>query len=221
MVGRRTITNYGLVFHFTVISKLGFMAYLQKFKNYKNSKITTIGVLSIQGSFEEHKNAVSSLGIETVLVKTKEDFEKIDALILPGGESTTMYSLIKEYDLEKLLIDRIKEGMKVLGTCAGMILLSKNILGLIDIKVDRNAYGRQLDSFKTEIEFQDKNIEAIFIRAPKITSFGSNVEVLAKFEDNPVLLKQGNILVASFHPELTDDRTIYEYFLEEIWYTKS
>ena len=176
----------------------------------------TVGILSIQGSFIEHKNAISSFGIETLLVKTKADFDKIDILILPGGESTTMYSLIKEYDLKNLIIDKIKHGMPVYGTCAGMILLSKNILGLIDIEVDRNAYGGQLSSFKAEIEFQNKNIEAIFIRAPKIISISKDVEILARFEAQPILVRQKNILVSSFHPELTDDRSVYEYFLKMI-----
>jgi len=200
--GREMITNYKII------------TYSKKFKNYENAKNTIVGILAIQGSFIEHKKAIESLGIDTVLVKTKSDFDKINALILPGGESTTMYSLIKEYDLENLIIDKIKQGMPVYGTCAGMILLSRNIFKLIDIEVDRNAYGGQLDSFQTEIKFQNQNIEAIFIRAPKIIKVGNNVEVLAKFQNQPVLVRQNNILVSSFHPELTDDTRVYGYFIK-------
>ncbi len=180
----------------------------------------TIGVLAIQGSVIEHLRILDLFDVEKIEVRTKEDLEKCDALILPGGESTTILSLLDEYKLDKIIVEKAKAGMSMYGTCAGMIILSK--LGLIDIEVERNAYGSQLDSFETTIYDVDKNqlgadnLKAIFIRAPKVISVGDNINVLAKYKKIPVLLQQKNILVSSFHPELAGEKSIYKYFLDRM-----
>lgn len=182
-----------------------------------------VGVSGIQGDFREHKVMLEKLGVETLIVRTPEELDRVDGLVIPGGESTTMIRIMKMVGLYDKLKEKVKNGFPVFGTCAGMILLSKEVvnfpqdsLGVIDIKVERNAYGRQVDSFETEIEISnfDKPFRAIFIRAPKVVEYGSDIEVLAKYMDAPVLLRQGNILVASFHPELTDDTRVHECFLK-------
>ena len=192
----------------------------------KNSA-TKIGVLALQGAFERHQKVFQKLGVDAVQVRTPADLAKVDALVMPGGESTTMSQLLESSELFEPISLRIKNGMPVFGTCAGMILLSKKILDgrddqlsfdAIDIDVQRNAYGRQIDSFEAEIEIDslDSSFNAVFIRAPRIVSLGSEVHALAYCGDDVVLAKQDNILVASFHPELANDVRLHELFLEGV-----
>lgn len=187
-----------------------------------------IGVLDIQGSVEEHFEALKKLDkarpklrIEPILVKKSSDLSGVRGLIIPGGESTTIGKLLKKTGLREEIIKRAQrlKGSKdtfaplgVWGTCAGAILLSKDYLGLMDITVERNAYGRQLDSFETEIEFDGEKIPAIFIRAPKIVKIGRGVKVLAKNGGEIVAAVCGKLLVTTFHPELTESLKIHEYF---------
>lgn len=181
-----------------------------------------IGVLSYQGSVIEHIKAINSLenavGVE---VKTLEALNSVDGLIIPGGESTTIGKLLDIFGLKEPLKKRIEDGMCVWGTCAGLILLAKNIVGekpyldVMDITVRRNAYGRQIDSFNTNQvieEFSDKPIPLIFIRAPWIESAGSDVKVLCSLNGHIVAGREKNMLVTSFHPELSDDNTVHKYF---------
>jgi len=185
-----------------------------------------IGILAVQGDFEKHQHIVKSLGHETLLVKTQQELAASDALIIPGGESTTLTKLFAKHDLEQALIEYA--GQKpVFGTCAGLIVLSKKALnhpvktlGLINVTAARNAYGRQVDSFIDDIEinFGEKpfSFEGVFIRAPKIIEIGDNVKVLGKHNDDIVLAQSGNILIATFHPELTDDARIHKYFIDKV-----
>lgn len=185
-----------------------------------------IGVLSYQGSVIEHLKAINSLGNATgVEVKTLEALNSVDGLIIPGGESTTIGKLLDIFGLKEPLKKRIEDGMCVWGTCAGLILLAKNIVGekpylnVMDITVRRNAYGRQIDSFNTNQvieEFSDKPIPLIFIRAPWIESVGSGVKVLCSLDGHIVAGREKNMLVTSFHPELSDDNTVHKYFADMI-----
>ena len=187
--------------------------------------ILKVGVLSLQGAVEEHLGMIKRCGFEGIKVKTVGDLEKVDRLIIPGGESTAIGKLAKLYGLDKAIIRRGKEGMPIYGTCAGMILLANKVVGneqirfnLIDIVVRRNAFGRQVDSFEVDLNienFTGKSFRAVFIRAPYIKKIGSNVKVLAKFKGKIIMARQKNILVSSFHPELTDDIRIHKYFLSE------
>lgn len=181
-----------------------------------------IGVLDIQGSVEEHFAVLGRIdGVEPVLVKRVENFSGLGGLIIPGGESTTISKLLREYGLDREIRAFAKRGGKIFGTCAGAILLAKKIigeacdvepLGLIDIDVDRNAYGRQLDSFEGSVKFNGEEIPAIFIRAPKISRAGEKCEVLARLEGEPVLVREGNVLISTFHPEMDEDLSVYKYF---------
>ena len=179
-----------------------------------------IGVLAVQGAFAEHIAAVERLGAEAFEIRQLSDIaEPFDGLILPGGESTVMKKLTHELGLYEPLKERIQGGLPVLGTCAGMILLAKNIdggeapcFGTMDITVKRNAYGRQLGSFVCEERFAGKNITMRFIRAPYVSEAGRGAEVLAVHDGKTVAVRQGNQLAAAFHPELTDDGTVYELF---------
>ena len=186
-----------------------------------------IGVLALQGDFREHLEILHSIGVNPVAVKSKEALDIVDGLIIPGGESTTIGKIMKEMGLFDDLKKKIEDGLPVFGTCAGMIVLAKNISGFpdqvrleaIDITVERNSYGRQIESFETDIRIPvlgDKPFRAVFIRAPKVVEMGKEVEVLAYFNKDPVLLKQKNVLVCSFHPELTIDSRIHRYFLEMV-----
>lgn len=186
-----------------------------------------IGILGIQGAIQDHEKIIKKLNHNPVWIKAREHFEKIDALILPGGESTTMIKLLKTFDLWTILKEYLSKGLPVFATCAGMILLSKKIdnyelqdtLDILDINVNRNGYGRQIHSFETELEIKEigkEKFNAIFIRAPKITEYDKQIEVLASYKDSPVLIKKDKILAASFHPELTDDTRIHNYFINEI-----
>ncbi|SHE99925.1 pyridoxal 5'-phosphate synthase glutaminase subunit PdxT [Caloramator proteoclasticus] len=185
-----------------------------------------IGVLSLQGGVIEHINHLKKLDIEAIEVKKIDDLKNIDGIILPGGESTTIGKLLKDTNIFLPLKALIQSGLPTWGTCAGMILLAKEIenderrhLQVMDIKVKRNAFGSQIDSFKRiDIipEVSNKPIELVFIRAPYIREVGNNVHIIHKVEDKVVAAKQNNILVTSFHPELTDDLSFHRYFINMI-----
>ncbi len=178
-----------------------------------------IGVLALQGDFDAHRKRLEELGVEVVLVKKPEQFDEIDGLVIPGGESSTFLKLLGEAGFEKLKqFVRVKPSF---GTCAGAILLANQIenpaqvgLGAIDIAIRRNAYGRQVDSSIREGLFGDSPIEMIFIRAPKIERLASGVEVLATEGKDPVVVRQGKTMAATFHPELTDDPRVHQAFLD-------
>jgi 5'-phosphate synthase pdxT subunit len=180
-----------------------------------------IGVLALQGDFDAHRKRLEELGAEVVLVRNPAQLDAIDGLIIPGGESSTFLKLLGEAGLEKLKqFVRLKP---TFGTCAGAILLAKEVenpnqagLGAIDITVQRNAYGRQLDSSIREGLFQGSPTEMVFIRAPKISRLGSGVEVLATEGDDPVVVRQGNVMAATFHPELSTDGRIHAEFLNQV-----
>ena len=180
-----------------------------------------IGVLAIQGDFDAHKKRLEELGAEVVLVRKPEQLDQIDGLVIPGGESGAFLKILGEQGIAKL-----KEFVRLkptFGTCAGAIILAKEVtnpgqfgLGALDIRVRRNAYGRQLESSIREGKFADSPIEMVFIRAPRIERVGAGVEVLAQRDNHPVLVKQEHILAATFHPELTDDTRIHELFLNQV-----
>jgi 5'-phosphate synthase pdxT subunit len=178
-----------------------------------------IGVLALQGDFDAHRHRLQELGAEVVLVRKPNQLDEIDGLVIPGGESSAFLKLLGEAGFQKLRdFVRTKPSF---GTCAGAILLAKDVenppqsgLGAIDIAIRRNAYGRQIDSSIREGLFQGVSIEMVFIRAPKISRLGSGVEVLATQGDDPVVVRQGNTMAATFHPELTDDPRIHGAFLE-------
>ncbi len=179
-----------------------------------------IGVLALQGAVQPHVDAIRAVGAEAVAVRLPRDLVDIDALILPGGESTTMRHLLDAYGLREPIAALARGGAPLLGTCAGMILLANRIadgdaplFGLLDIEVRRNGYGRQLDSFEADLDagsLGDPPLHGIFIRAPQVTEVGPEVEVLARDPDGrPVAVRQGRILATAFHPELTDDRRVH------------
>jgi pyridoxal 5'-phosphate synthase pdxT subunit len=172
-----------------------------------------IGVLAVQGNFREHAAMLRRLGAEPVEVRKPEQLDGLDGLIIPGGESTAIMRLVRLYGLE----DAIREFSRpVFGTCAGMILLDRNHLGVLDLEVARNAYGRQVASFEADLDLGDdeRPLRGVFIRAPRVAEVGTDVDVLAELDGEPVLLREGRILVASFHPELTDDTRVHERFLD-------
>ncbi len=184
-----------------------------------------VGVLALQGAFIEHANTLKKLGVEPILIKNTQDLKDIKGLILPGGESTAIGKLLVDLDLISPIINLIENGLPIFGTCAGMILLAKNLsndsrkhLATMDITVKRNAYGRQNDSFYTENNFKgiESTVEMVFIRAPYIESIGPNVDILAKVDSNIVAAREKNMLVTSFHPELTSDLKVHKYFLDII-----
>ena len=185
-----------------------------------------IGILALQGDFKEHSYAIQNCGAATVEIKTAQDMDSIDGLIIPGGESTTIGKLLEKTGIGTRMEELSKKGLPIYGTCAGAIVLAKEIidqeqyrLGLMDISVKRNAYGRQAESFEKDIpiEVLGKNLyRCIFIRSPIIESVSNNVEILAKENNNIIMAKQGKILVTTFHPELTDDTRIHEYFIRNI-----
>lgn len=174
-----------------------------------------IGVLAVQGNFREHAAVLRRLGAEPVEVRLPEQLEGLDGLIVPGGESTAMTRLMRLYGLDDAL--RAFEP-PIFGTCAGMILLDRDHLGIADIRTKRNAFGRQVASFETDLDLGNgqEPVRAVFIRAPWIEEVGEGVEVLAEVDGHPVLARDGRILVAAFHPELTDDTRIHELFLNEV-----
>lgn len=180
-----------------------------------------IGVLALQGGFIEHIRQIEKLNHIGVLVKSEKDLENIDGLILPGGESTTMGKLLNIAGLINPLKDKINTGLPTFGTCAGMILLAKEIegensyLGLMNIKVKRNAFGRQLGSFRevNAVKYIESDLELVFIRAPYVEEFSGEVEVLAKVKDRVVAVKERNIIATAFHPELTENLEVMNYFI--------
>ena len=191
-----------------------------------------VGVLALQGDFREHISALGDCGVTGKLVKTAADIAAIDALIIPGGESTTISKLAKAFGLFDLISKRISEGMPTYGSCAGMILVAKTILdpasdqdtfGGIDMEVRRNAFGRQTESFEVDLDFKTFSgapIRGVFIRAPWVESHGSQVEILSSVEisgvQHPVAVRQGSVLATAFHPELTGDNRVHRYFLEDV-----
>jgi pyridoxal 5'-phosphate synthase pdxT subunit len=172
-----------------------------------------IGVLAVQGNFREHAEMLRRLGANAVEVRKPEELQGLDGLVVPGGESTTFMRLMRLYRLDDAL--RRFSG-PVLGTCAGMIVLDREHLGMIDIVVDRNAYGRQVASFEADLELAGdvEPLRGVFIRAPRVREAGADVEVLAELDGEPVLLRDGRFIVASFHPELTEDTRVHAGFLE-------
>lgn len=189
-----------------------------------------IGVLALQGDFREHLEAVKSLGHAGLSVKSEEELNEVDALILPGGESTTIVHLAKTFGLFSPLKKAIASGLPTYGSCAGMILLANEVVnpapgqetfGGLDIAVRRNAFGRQVDSFESEIIFAGTELHAVFIRAPWVERVGPSVEILASVtasdgQTHPVAVRQGSLLATSFHPELTSDLRVHSYFFDEI-----
>jgi len=182
-----------------------------------------VGVLALQGDFREHALAVERLGAEAVLVRRPADLDGIEALIIPGGESTTIGKLADRYGLIEPLQRLIAAGLPTLGTCAGMIFLAAGTtaengqpqLGVLDVIVERNAFGRQVDSFETDLDVDglDEPMRAVFIRAPWVAEAGADVEVLASANGHPVLVRQGNVVASSFHPELTGDGRLHKLVL--------
>lgn len=183
-----------------------------------------IGVLALQGAFAAHCRALADLSVTAVEVRTNEQLDSVDALVMPGGESTTMSKLLDTFELFDPLNERLHAGMPVFGTCAGMILLARDVLdgrsdqrsfGVLPIAVRRNGYGRQVDSFETDLTVAglDSPFHAVFIRAPKVERADAAVETLAEVDGSPVLLRCGPIMAAAFHPELTADRRLHQLFL--------
>ena len=182
------------------------------------------GVLALQGDFREHVRVLADAGATPVEVRTAEQLADIDCLVIPGGESTTMAKLSRAGDLVEPVRGRASTGMPILGTCAGMIVLAERVeggdplFGLIDITVRRNAYGRQVDSFEADVDVEgiDHRVRGVFIRAPMVEDIGIDVRVLATHEGHPVVLEQGNLVVASFHPELVGETGLHEYLLGKV-----
>jgi 5'-phosphate synthase pdxT subunit len=172
-----------------------------------------IGVLAVQGNFREHAAMLRRLGADPVEVRKPEELQGLDGLVIPGGESTTFMRLMRLYGLDEAVREFTGP---VLGTCAGMIVLDRLHLGAVDIEVDRNAYGRQVASFEADLALagDDEPLRGVFIRAPRVREVGPEVEVLAELDGEPVLLREGRLLVASFHPELTGDTRVHERFLD-------
>jgi 5'-phosphate synthase pdxT subunit len=186
-----------------------------------------VGLLAFQGDYEAHGKALARTGIASITiveVRRLSDLESVDALIIPGGESTVMGMLLERFGMFEALKARIKEGLPVFATCAGLILLAKNIegseqtrLGVLDVTVLRNAYGRQIDSFHSPVRTSISQIgiiDGVFIRAPKITALGEGVDVIATHRDEPVMVRQGSIVAATFHPELLPDAPLHRWFIQ-------
>ncbi|MDQ4048867.1 MAG: pyridoxal 5'-phosphate synthase glutaminase subunit PdxT [Actinomycetota bacterium] len=174
-----------------------------------------VGVLAIQGDFEAHAGVLERLGARTREVRTAADLEGLDALVIPGGESTTMTLGIEREGLAEPLRELVSAGTPVLGTCAGMIMLDRTHLGLLDVACERNAFGRQVHSFEADLELPalDGPVRGVFIRAPRVGDRGEGVEVLAELDGHPVAVRQGNILAVAFHPETTGDTRLHEWLL--------
>lgn len=186
-----------------------------------------IGVLALQGDFARHRQALARCGVETVEVRKPEQLEDVDGLVIPGGESTTLLKLMDAWGFVPAIEKFHAAGRPLFGTCAGLILLAREVerpqqfsLGLIDLTVERNAYGRQRESFEAagqaRLDGGLRSLEMIFIRAPRIRQVGPEVEILARQGEDPVMARQGSVLVASFHPELTDDAAVHRYFCDMV-----
>ena len=185
----------------------------------------TVGVLALQGAFAAHLERLRAIGTTAVEVRTPEQLRQVDALVMPGGESTTMSNLLGSTELFDPIAARLGEGMPVFGTCAGMILLADKILdgrddqrhfGTLDVTVRRNGYGRQINSFETDVELigERRPFHGVFIRAPRVEAVGPDVDVLASYEGDPVIVRQGRLLAACFHPELTIDTRLHARFVD-------
>lgn len=192
-------------------------------------RTVTVGVLGLQGDFEKHLEMLRRLrDVMTVVVRSPEELQRCDGLIIPGGESTTVGKLMVRYGLDRAIKARAQQGMPIFGTCTGLILLAREIegsdqyrLGLMDITVRRNAFGRQIDSFEIDLEIpaicDARPVRAVFIRAPIVSEVRGDVEVLARLPDGKiVMVRQGNCLAAAFHPELTDDTRIHQHFVDVV-----
>lgn len=185
-----------------------------------------VGVLALQGDIEKHRNRLSAIDVRTVSVRYPDELERLDGLVIPGGESTTIGMLMARLGLIEPLRNKIRDGLPVFGTCAGAILLARNIIGrtqetldLMNIGITRNAYGRQVESFEADIAFPvlgGAPVRSVFIRAPIIEETGPEVEILGEFEGKPVLVRERNMLAATFHPELTDDSRVHSFFIEQM-----
>lgn len=185
-----------------------------------------IGILALQGAFIEHQKALTVCGVKSIQIRKPEQLAEVQGLIIPGGESTTIGKLMQQFHLFDAIIESGRKGMPIFGTCAGLIMLAKAIigseqprLGFMDIEVERNAFGRQVESFETDLVAPDlgkEPIRAVFIRAPYIKNVGDQVKVMAKYQDKIVLARQDNFLAAAFHPELTEDVRLHRYFLDMI-----
>lgn len=184
-----------------------------------------IGVLALQGDFHEHLSSLEKYQVKGVEVRNTKDLQEVDALIMPGGESTTISKLLVSTGLDQAIVERVKSGMPVWGTCAGAILLAKKVitnvpletnLSLIDVEIERNSYGSQLDSFVASFELEGESCSAFFIRAPRITQVGKGVKVLLQYKKDPILVRTKNVLVSTFHPELSGDNPVLKYFLQEM-----
>lgn len=185
-----------------------------------------IGVLALQGDVREHIDALRRAGAEAIPVKTREEIARVDGLIIPGGESTTVGKLLVRFGLMEVVRELPEDGKPIFGTCTGMILLAKAIegseqprVGVLDVTVRRNAFGRQIDSFEEDLAVEGiagAPVRAVFIRAPFITDVQPGVEVLAEYDGHPVLVREGNLLAAAFHPELTDDIRIHQLFIRMV-----
>lgn len=190
--------------------------------------VPTVGVLALQGAVALHARALARLGAEVVEVRSPEQLAGVDALVIPGGESTTISKLLEANEMSDLLAERLAGGLPVLGTCAGMIVLAREVIdgradqrcfGAIDISVRRNAFGRQVDSFEADLVvagLDEAPVHAVFIRAPFVERVGADVEVLAEVDLHPVACRQGRVLVTSFHPELSADLRVHELFLDQV-----
>ena len=187
--------------------------------------VNKIGILALQGNFEQHKIMFDILGIDNIFIRYSCDVDKCDAIVIPGGESTTMSKQIDRNNLRHVLQEYSKTN-SLFGTCAGMILLSstnrsKNLqpLGIMDFQVNRNAYGRQIESFSDDLQLNfcdDANFHGVFIRAPKISKIGKSIKILAKYNKKPVMITDGRHFVTAFHPEIGSDIRIHNYFMEQI-----
>lgn len=188
-----------------------------------------IGVLALQGAFREHIEMLRGIGVEAIEVRLPEQLADLDGLIIPGGESTTIGKIATQYGLIEPIREMVAQGKPVWGTCAGMIVLAKDVgmrqplVGVMDVRVKRNAFGRQVDSFETDLDIPEINngdvspFHAIFIRAPLLESVGENVQVLAKLEDGTIVAaRENNLLATSFHPELTHDPRFHQYFIKKL-----
>jgi pyridoxal 5'-phosphate synthase pdxT subunit len=179
------------------------------------------GVLALQGDFQEHTRMFAACGATAVEVRTPEELAQVDCLAIPGGESTAIGRLATRYELVEPIRRRVAEGMPLLGTCAGMIVMAREVgggeplLGVIDIRVERNAYGRQVDSFEADVEVEGVGtVRGVFIRAPQVSRVGSNVDVLAESAGRPVVVRQGGLVAATFHPEMAEDPRLHGLVLD-------
>jgi 5'-phosphate synthase pdxT subunit len=176
-----------------------------------------VGVLALQGDFEAHCAMLVRLGVEARLVRTPADLNGLDGLVIPGGESTTMTLGIEREGLAEPLRELVQAGAPVLGTCAGLIMLDRDHLDLLDVRARRNAFGRQVRSFELDVPLgDDEPLRAVFIRAPWVDEVGDDVEVLAEIDGHPVAVQQGNVLAVAFHPELTGDARLHEWLVERV-----